>query len=183
LSIFSGENLPVFFSTVGEVRKLKIKLLERNAMSVPYDPYEGLKFNYTVMFPKIIDIHMDSNREELNVIVNELQKVCSLMHGNISTKKKQEYIFEGYNESVTILAGSGSAKEYRNNFMKRLAENFYNVQWIYNNYPDKRKGIMEEFILYEDTYMKIQKLYPSIPSYLRDTYELLKTNLFTNGSI
>jgi len=188
LSVFSGENLPVFLSHVGEVRKLKIKPLERIQISAPYDPNVGLKYDYTIMFPKILDIHVDSTREELNGIVEKLQKICSLMHRNISTRKTQEYIFEGYDgQSVTILTGTGSAKQYRDNFMKRLAENFCNLKWIYDNCLDEKKHeiekeLKEEFMIYEDTYMKIRNVYPYIPSYLDNIYEVLKDIFYSGGN-
>ncbi|MBT4483945.1 MAG: hypothetical protein HOC71_09745 [Candidatus Latescibacteria bacterium] len=174
LSVFSGENLPVFFSHVGEVKKLYIKPLERNKMSDPYDPMEGRQLNYTVMFPKILKVGVDSTKEELNKSVGELQKYCSFIHKYISTRKNEEYIFESYNgQSIRILAGPGSVNQYRNNFMMRLAENFYNLEYKYKSNYDKKK-IIEEFNIYEDTYKKILKVYDDVPSYLNIIYSKLK---------
>lgn len=136
------------------------------------------------MFPKVLDIELFSTRDELNVIVSEFQKICSLMHRNISTRDTKEYLFEKYDgQSVIIIAGSGSAEKYRDNFIKRLAENFHNLKWIYDNYPDKKKheikkNLIAEFKIYEDTYIGILSLYPSIPTYLKDIYEKLKNTLF-----
>jgi hypothetical protein len=180
LSVFSGENLPVFFSHVGGVKKLKIKPTERNQMVSPYEPLEGRQENYTVFFPKIVEIHAQSNREVLNNNVAELNRICSFIHGNISTRKTEEYLFEGYDgQSVTIIAGPYSAKKFRDNFMKRLAENFYNLRWIYENNqykekPGNLKALIEEFNIYEDTYMRILKIYPQIPAYLENIYRELK---------
>ena len=185
LSIFSGENLPILFTHVGTVRKLIIKPVERIKMSVPYDPMEGRQYDYTVMFPKILDISIDSTTEELNGIVGKLQKICSLIHRNISTRKTEEYIFESYDgQSVTILTGSGSVKQYRGNFMKRLAENFYNLKYIYDTCPEGKKGaiektIIDEFKIYEDTYMKLRNVYPHVPAYLNGIYEELRNVLFS----
>jgi len=180
LSVFSGENLPVFFSHVGQVGKLKIKPLERSQMSTLYDPKVGSQYNYTVMFPMVLNIDVNSTRQDLNRNVDTLQEMCSLIHGNISARRTEEYIFDGYDgQSVTILAGSGSVRQYRNNFMKRLAENFYNLKWIYDNYPvDKKhtvkKKLIEEFNIYEDTYMKIRNVYDHVPLYLNNIYEAVK---------
>jgi len=184
LSVFSGENLPIFFPHVGQVRKLKIKPLERSQMSKPYDLKEGSQDNYTVMFPMILNIDIDSTREVLNRNVATLQEMCSLIHRNISTRKTEEYIFDGYDgKSVTILAGPGSVKQYRNNFMKRLAENFYNLKWSYDKCPNgkkhtAKKEIIEEFKIYEDIYVKIRNVYRDIPPYLNKIYEELKNILF-----
>lgn len=145
LSIYSGENLPSFFSHVGRVEKLRIKPIVRDQMSALYIPPQPRKYKYAVMFPKILDINLNSTRKELKVCVYRLHKMCSLMHRNISTRKTEEYLFERYDSGlVDILAGKGSAKKFRKNFMKRLAENFYNLKWIYDNCPKKKKLFIEK---------------------------------------
>lgn len=115
--------------------------------------------------------------------------MCSLIHRNISTRKTEEYIFDGYDgQSVTILAGPGSVRQYRNNFMKRLAENFYNLKWKYDNClggkkHTVKKELIEEFKIYEDTYMKIRNVYDHVPPYLNNIYEELKNLLFYEGNV
>jgi len=188
LTLFSGENLPIFFHHVGEVKTLKIKPLERNQMYVPYHPKEARKYNYTVMFPKVLHMDINSTREDLNEVVSKLHQMCLLMHRNISTCTTKEYIFEGYDEhTVIILAGSNSAQHYRSNFIKRLAENFYNLEWIHNNLPEDDRDAVEllkEFKIYEDTYLGIRDLYPRlVPSYLKNIYEKLRNLLNTKGNI
>jgi hypothetical protein len=180
LSLYSGENFPLFFSHVGLVESLIIKPVERELMSSPYDPLESRKSNYTVLFPSILTIAVDSTREYLDSCVEGLQKICSFIHGNISTRKTEEYIFARYNEhSVAILAGPGSAKQYRNNFMKRLAENFFNLYFIYDSCPDQEKDlikedIINEFHIYEETYLKVKQLYDDVFPYPSGIYEKLK---------
>ena len=181
LTIFSGENLPKFFPHIGPLSKLKIKPLKRSQMSAPYEPMEGGKNDYTVMFPKLITIGIDSTKKDLEETVEVLRDLCSLIHRNIATGKMQEYIFEEYDKSsYSILAGPGSVEQFRGNFMKRLAENFYNLEWLYNQCNgEKKEELIKEFRIYEDTYLKIQKLYPSMHGLLISQYEKLKTTLFT----
>ena len=180
MTIFTGENLPKFFPHIGPLSKLKIKPLERSLMSVPYDPMEGHKNDYTVMFPKLITIGIDSTKKDLEGTVEELRDLCALIHRNIATVKMQEYIFEEFVKgSYTILAGPGSVQQFRDNFMKRLAENFYNLEWLYKQCNDEGKeALIKEFEIYEETYLKIQKLYP-IDGILINQYEKLKSILFT----
>jgi len=180
LSIFSGENLPKFFPHIGPLQKLTIRPINRNQMSAPYDQMEGRKYNYTVFFPKLMTIGIDSDKEDPERTVNELSDLCSLIQRNISTVKMQEYIFEEYDRSsYSILAGSGSASQFRNNFMKRLAENFYNLEWLYNQCNDEqKKEVIKEFRIYEEAFLKIQKLYPNVHSILIHQYERLKNILF-----
>lgn len=179
LTFFSGENLPKFFPHIGPLRKLKIKPLERSLMKVPYDPMEGRKDDYTVMFPKIITIGLDSTKKDLEGTVEELRNLCSLIHRNIATAKIQEYIFEEYgNSSYSVIAGSGSVKQFRNNFMKRLAENFYNLEWLYNKCNSENNDeLIKEFKIYEETYLSIKKLYP-LDNILISLYERLKHTVF-----
>ena len=149
-------------------------------MSAPYEPMEGGKNDYTVMFPKLITIGIDSTKKDLEETVELLRDLCSLIHRNIATGKMQEFIFEEYDKSsYSILAGPGSVAQFRGNFMKRLAENFYNLEWLYNHCNgDKKEELIKEFSIYEDTYLKIQKLYPRMHGLLISQYEKLKTTLF-----
>ncbi len=183
LSIFSGENLPKFFPHIGPLQKLTIKPINRDQMITPYDPMEGRKYNYTVFFPKLMTIGINSDKEDLAKTVGELSDLCSLIHGNISTVKMQEYIFEEYDrDSYSILAGPGSAKQFRNNFMKRLAENFYNLEWLYNQCNDEqKKELIKEFRIYEEAFLKIRKLYPNVHGVLIHQYERLKNIISNKG--
>ena len=210
LTLFSGENLHVFFHHVGEVKELKIRPLERNQMNAPYDPMEPRKGKYTVMFPKVLHMDINQTEEDLNEVVSGLQKTCHLMHRNISTIEMEEYIFEHYDKRiVTILAGCGSAPKYLYNFIKRLAENFHNLAWIRKNLDNPNsiewthsnikwihdicpendrdavlKLLLKEFKIYEDTYLRIRDLYPSIvPVYLNVPYEELRNLLNTEGNV
>ena len=206
LTLFSGENLHVFFHHVGEVKELKIRPLERSQTDALYLPMEPRKGKYTVMFPKVLHMDINQTEEDLNGVVSKLHNKCQLIHRNISTRKMEEYIFEGHDERiVAILAGSGSAPKYLHNFMKRLAENFHNliwirkylnnpdgikwihsnIKWIQNNCPENGRDsilklLLKEFKIYEDTYLRIRDLYPDIvPHYLNDPYEELRNLLIT----
>jgi hypothetical protein len=183
LSFYSGENLPAFFPFVGPFKTLTVKLLERSQITDPHDPMVPRRDHYTVMFPRLLSITIDSTREELNRNVDVLQEMCSLMQRNISTNKIQEYIFEGYDgHSFRILAGPGSAQTFRNNFVKRLAESFYNLSWIYTNNPHTKEAIIEEFNIYEATFINMKNLYPTSTEFLIASkfYEELKKILFDN---
>jgi hypothetical protein len=78
----------------------------------------------------------------------ELRKLCSRVHENISARKNREYIFKlPQPPKVVIMAGPGSAKTFRSNFCLRLAEAFYNLFWIRRSRP--RQFRMQEFLLYQ----------------------------------
>ncbi len=158
-------------------------------MDTPYRPKEPDKYEYTVMFPKVLYMDISQTEEDLNEVVSKLQKMCELMQGNISTSTMHEYIFEHYGGcTATILAGPDSAERYRDNFIKRLAENFYNLKWILLRTDPKDNAVLrerlKEFTIYEDTYLRIRDLYPRIvPLYLERIYETLKDWLNTEANI
>ena len=47
----------------------------------------------------------------------------------------------------------------------------------------KKEKLIEEFNIYEDTYIKIQKLYDGVPPYLNKIYEELKNILFYGRNV
>ena len=98
------------------------------------------------------------------------------MHDNISARTSKEYIFRlGQPGSPVILAGPGSAHTFLNNFCLRLAEAFYNFEWLYNNQRNNFR--MEEFGIYEKCYLDLLASGTEIPSILKKIYDQLKQRL------
>jgi len=109
LTVYSGENLPVFFSLVDMPKTLRIKPLDRDQVEAPSEPNEPRREDYTVMFPKILELGVDSEKEELEKGTSALHQMCRLMHANIATRRTEEYIFEGYDEG-SVTNGTAVAK-------------------------------------------------------------------------
>lgn len=173
--IYSGEYIPFFFSYKGVPEKLEIELCERNQ----FDPFNsfcvetGYK-SYVIKFPKVLEIRANVDTEELKQSVHTLSGLCFLIQENIASKKGGEYIFKLYGcdpPRVMIFAGSGSFKVFRENFLKRLAEVFCNLDWIFKNVPDEFK--IEEFRIYENLYNQLNDIY-GLPDYLTQSYDKLK---------
>jgi hypothetical protein len=170
LSMYSGENLPMFFSLKGDhhdIKNLSIELSEIDVIGLDKFYYEKGKQDYVLRFPKISDIKADFHEEELKIVVDNLCEICSFIQRQIASKNNFEYIFDLRGTSpprVEILAGVGSMKFFRENFFKRLAEVFKNLQWLYYNYPARFK--QEEFTVYETFYYQLQKLYGELPPYV-----------------
>ena len=57
---------------------------------------------------------------------------------------------------------------YKENFLKRLAENFYNLQWIYYNRQTDFNP--EEFKVYENYLFELEKIYSELPIWLKNIY-------------
>jgi len=172
LSIYSGEYMPAFFSYKGLPKRLKIQLCER----VDLDRYfaETKNQNYILKFPKIAEVGANIDPIELQKTVQTLCEVCSLIHTNIASRKSGEYIFEVYKSStIMMFAGCGSARVFRENFRRRLAEVFYNLTWIYQN--NRQSFNMKEFRIYERFFYQLKGLHGTLPEYLTKPFYSLKT--------
>jgi hypothetical protein len=176
LTVFSGEHLPIFFSHKGLPRKLEIEPCERTELDLmDYFTQTGEK-GYLLRFPKITDVEAHIGDDELQRKTHLLSELCSLIYDNIASRKNGEYIFKVYGSdppSVVTFAGSGSVRVFRDNFLKRLAEVFYNLKWI----RERRPGTfnVEEFRVYEGLFFQLEELYGgSLPPYVANPFFSLK---------
>ncbi len=162
LTIYSGEYIPIFLSHIGagRLKKLDGKLCDK----VKIDQYfTGSRGNYVLKFPRIAEFRADFEHEESNSSVKRLSQVCSFIQKNIASRRSGEFLFDLIDHSqpirakaIKILAGSGSSKVFRNNFLKRLSEVFYNLEWIYRNRREEFR--VEEFRIFETLFHQIQTL-------------------------
>ncbi len=74
-----------------------------------------------------------------------------------------------------IMAGSGSVQTFRHNFCLRLAEAFYNIEWLYKK--QRRNFRIEEFRIYEKCYLDLSDSGIEIPTILKEIYSQLKQQL------
>jgi hypothetical protein len=176
LTIYSGEYIPLLFSQVGIPKCLEIVLEERELVN-SNNFYSRKGDNCSLSFPKIIEIKASIARDELTQKIDTLIDLVSQIQNNLSSKRNGEYIFKLFPPNLAdgvIFAGSGSYRFFRNNFMDRLAEVFYNLAWIYTNHPNEFHE--EEYLLYKELYEHLEVYYPSLPSSVKFAYiELKKT--------
>jgi hypothetical protein len=174
----SGESIPHFFSNFGNPSTLShypktyIKLVEeRNNAKL----YSNDSNNYYLYCPKIIVINANFEYENNIEILNPFKNVISIIQKNISAKKSSEYLFD-YIDSpgINLFAGSGSVQTYRENLCKRLSEAFYNVEYIFNSSGEK---LVDEFKIYENTLLELDKVYGELPYYLVQVYKSVKARL------
>jgi hypothetical protein len=79
------------------------------------------------------------------------------------------------NASIHIQAGPGSYNYFRENFYKRLAEVFYNLEWIHTN---RRSDFnLDEFKMYETLFHELREKDDQAPRWLFQRYESLKSAL------
>lgn len=178
LTIYSGEYLPIFFSHKGPPDKLEIEMCARTALDLEQYYTESDARSFGLKFPKIAEIEATVERQELEAIVDTLSEVCSTTHQNIASRKNAEFIFDIYGEDpprAVIFAGQRSVQVFRENFLRRLAQVFNNLKWVYQNSQDE--FVEDEFRIYEHTYRQLERLYGTLPPYLGGSYYALKALL------
>jgi hypothetical protein len=182
LVIYSGESIIHFITKIGSKnKKVNIKLLDSRE-----DAHFFLKIRddeYTLKFPKLIEISANFDYEEKPDELDEIFTICDLIHENISSRKNKEYIYKisnGYqykNDIISIYAGKDSFNSYEENFIKRLAEAFFNLEWSYDN----QLFDQNQFKMYEKIYYLFEEHYKlenkRLPIYLTEIFNKLKDKL------
>ena len=176
LVIYSGEYLPLFFSHKGIPKTLRIELCERTNLELDGYCMESGDKAYILKFPKVTEVQADIQPDTLKEVTRLLDELCSVTCDNIASRRNQEYIFKVFGDSsrVVIFAGSGSVQVFRDNFLKRLAEVFYNLKWMYVNHPEA--FCVDEFRTYEGLFHGLEGLFGNtLPPYLTDSFASLKS--------
>jgi hypothetical protein len=102
--------------------------------------------------PFVAEIRAQDSRDNILSKAQQHGELCSRMHMNISAKASCKYIFRlDQPNAAMIMAGSGSATTFRQNFYLRLAEAFYTFEWIHE--AQRHNFKMEEFRVYEKCYL------------------------------
>lgn len=173
LTIYSGEYIPVFFSHKGIPTKLNIRPVDSVSSQEEYsEEFRNRKFSLNL--PKVAEIDVNANSKLIIEVSQSLDKICSEVQKNISTRKSGETIYylpclkEGF-----ILAGPGSATVFRENFFKRFAEVLYNL--FYSLQSPHGAALVEEAKFYMNFYDALKAREQSLPDYLVQTYNGLKS--------
>lgn len=181
LRIYSGEYLPILFPLYGI--PLGLRLSPVPAKKIETDGYckvtrdkNFVALNALLRLPFVMEIGAHESRSDTLKKAQRLGELCSRIHDNISARTSKEYIFRtGQPGSAIILAGPGSVHTFRNNFCLRLAEAFYNIEWLYNNQRNNFR--MKEFRIYEKCYWDLLDSGTEIPPILKKIYDQLKQQL------
>lgn len=157
LSIYSGEHLPMFFSSVGVSQKLKLIPVESLSAGEMYNHLQSAREHPEnkdfIKLPLVEKLTASSPREEVEAVSSRLAKLCSRIQLNIAAKFSQEHVYQLNEETINFVAGPGSALVFRKNLCLRLGEAFANLKWLYeNNSPSFQK---EEFAIYEKCYLEL----------------------------
>jgi hypothetical protein len=168
LVIYSGESIIHFFTKIAwKNNKVTIKLVDSTQDDTHF--WESRYNEYILKFHKLIEISATFDYEEKPKEIDKIFRICDLIHENISSRKNKEYIYKisnGYqykNDKIKIYAGKDSFCSYEENFIKRLAETFFNLEWSYENQSfDQNQFKMYEkiYYLFEEHYKQKNKRLP-----------------------
>ena len=186
MTLYSGEYLIPFFAYKGIPDRLEAKLCEKSDIANLTHAFGWLtktrNGKYIVLFPKIteITVQMDEG-EHLNSKVNQVQEICSMVLENIASKTNYQFIFGSrppYNQ--LLFAGPASLERVELNLFSRLAEVFYNLNWVYSNSAEESKPqIRASFRIYENIYLQLVSFYTmdNLPDSLKSTFKGAKERI------
>lgn len=155
LKIYSGRGLHLLFRMKGIPNKLVIKCMSKIKDKKYYETINKDQKHYKLIFPFLAEINANSIIENTQNIFSLLSSECSLIHKNISSCRMGEYILSfDPQKDVRIFAGKDSVQQFRRNFCYRIAEVFYNIEWLLENLPQKFSK--PEFSAYSNSWTKIR---------------------------
>jgi hypothetical protein len=170
LAIYSGEYLPILF--VHPKPTMRLHLAPVNE-AVPIHAYYESQSDgdYILKMPHILTLTASEGQQTLEDNGSQLRTLCSRLHENISTVTNKEYIFKlESSPEAYILAGPGSNQTFRYNFYLRLAEVFYNLQWL----EEHGRLDRQEFEVFQRCYSDISAIRKDIPPVVGERLRELK---------
>jgi hypothetical protein len=180
LSIYSGEYLPLIFSEKGLPRRLRIRLSNRSVSLSQYNERFGHE-RFRILFPRVATVRARASTADIRRVVQVLQKLCRRIQGNIATRRSEEHVYSVWGRHPTyIMAGPGSVKVFRDNFYKRLAEVFYNFDWL--RQYQRRRLDPGEVQIYDEFFRKLKKHGAKMPALVRKRHGVLMRALSEPGS-
>jgi hypothetical protein len=137
LDIYSGRGLDLLFAMKGVPQKLVGIPVPRIKKYSYYQYLDRSEKRFSLNFPRLAVVRAKTAEAEIADIAKNVSRECSLIHKNISSRRRDEFILEFGHDDKRIFAGGGSDKTFRGNYFDRLAEVFYNLQWLYQFEPSK----------------------------------------------
>ena len=145
LSIYSGEYLPILLAQF-PVKSLRLSLEDGPVVYPEYCSSDDLD-GYTLKMPFVTDLDSQDTGQSLLEKGELLRQLTLRMQENISSRATHEYVFKlDQVGAAIVLAGPGSVETFRINFQLRLAEVFYNLDWLYRN--SKGQFDLEEYKIF-----------------------------------
>lgn len=181
LQIYSGRALQLIFTMKGIPNKLLIELVPPITDKRYYSIDNGADSHFTVKFPLILEVHASDVEANAQTIFSTLSEENSLIFQNISSRKLAQSILRFSDDDVRVFAGPDSITRSRENFLHRLVEVFFNLDWISKNAPERFSR--EEFGIYSELWEKLRcTASKTLCDEIDFIYKPLKASLLKNSS-
>jgi hypothetical protein len=149
LKVYSADGFPTMTAVYGYPEKLWLQPVDQ------YDPSrhpwrgESAKAGVTLDCAHLCTFAAPKQRNDLRLKVELLLKRCRRTVKNIGARRAEEHFYQLDDEgkNVSLVAGCGSVQFFRDNMYKRLAEPFYNFQYMLDYNPEHFD--VAEFTVYE----------------------------------
>jgi hypothetical protein len=126
LAVFSGRYLPNMLSYRGLGTRVRLKLVDR--LTGHYRSGSDEK-GYVVQFPLVTTLSAAGSRDTLREKRDLLYLDATFALSGIASRLNHEFIFD-IPDGFEVFMGPDSARAFRTNFLKRLAEAFHNFAWL-----------------------------------------------------
>lgn len=126
LALFSGRYLPNMLSYRGPGTRVRFSLVDK--LVGHYRDGTNEK-GYSVQFPLVTTLSVADSQEARWRERDLLRADAALALSGIASRLNHEFIFD-VPGGFEVFMGPDSARAFRGNFLKRLAEAFYNFAWL-----------------------------------------------------
>jgi hypothetical protein len=152
LKIYSAERFPMMTAVFGLRKKLWLRPVEEDG---PFWDGEANPDGVTLNCYPVCTFTAAEGRDELREKVDQMVKLCRRAVNNIGTRRIEEHIYQMDNaaKNFQIVAGCGSVNFFRDNIYRRLAEAFYNFEYMLRNDPPLFN--LAEFRIYEAFHLAV----------------------------
>ena len=154
MRIYSGRSLHLLFTMFGSPSKLVATLTPEILNQNYYEVADEKQKHFNLFFPFLAEVGAENLDKDAEIIFPIMATECALILQNISSRNMGEYILGFGPNDVRIFAGSSSVQQFRRNFCYRMAEVFYNLEWLFVHFPDRFPKT--EFAAYAESWARIR---------------------------
>ncbi|HXY00009.1 MAG TPA: hypothetical protein VEI54_03750 [Candidatus Limnocylindrales bacterium] len=181
MEIYSAEFLPMLFSDVGQPSRLSLVPVTTGSFNQNnYFERTGTPNDVRLKCPLVAEFSVDDDRSAIAAKVNVLLRICTRTLSNIATRVNEEHIYQVNDQGeFRIVAGPGSAKFFRMNFIKRLGEVFFNLSFLLGDAPPDEQ-LSAEIEVFHSLVQKLKSLKgygPTLPTFVTAPYQVLRQKL------
>lgn len=156
LKVYSAERFPMMAAEFGLRKKLWLQPVDDDPQN--YCDGETDPDGVTLYCCQVCTFLAGEDRNDIRPKVEKLVALCQRAEANIRSRRSEEHIYQWDDKGTcTIVAGVGSVQHFRDNIYKRLAEAFYNFEFILTNQPNDFNP--DEFQVYERFYLALVASY------------------------